>query len=178
MNAPQSFQRAAVTRQADAPGSGAEAKPKEGGKEISQALISVVEAAQHLCALLEAENLALREHKFEEVESLQERKTALSRLYEHGMKQISVGGSEALKSLSKPVRDQVMALAKRLDALVASNGRLLKASIEANQRVLKAVVDAARKHQAGGVAYDREGSIGSGRRKGMPSVAVSVNKTL
>ncbi|TAN51179.1 MAG: hypothetical protein EPN26_09370 [Rhodospirillales bacterium] len=182
MSATQTLERPAVTRQADTPGSGGDAKPdehaKEKSKETSQALISVVEAAQHLCTLLETENTALRERKLADIEPLQERKAALSRLYEHGMKQIAAAGPDALKTLSKPLRDQVLALAQRLDDLVASNGRLLKAAIEANQRVLKAVVDATRKHQAGGTVYDREGVIGNGRRKSAPGVAVSVNKTL
>lgn len=181
MNALQTVRRPVPARQADtagAPPDQGEGKAKEGAKEISSALISVVEAAQHLCALLEQENMALQERRFVDIEPLQERKAALSRLYEQGMKQVARGGAEALKGLSPPLREQVLALAKRLDELVGVNGRLLKASIEANQRVLKAVVDATRKHQAGGTVYDREGVISSGRRKGMPSVAVSVNRTL
>jgi flagellar biosynthesis/type III secretory pathway chaperone len=172
-----------MARQADAPGSSdappsKDDKQKDVSKEFSQALISVVEAAQHLCHLLEKENEALRTFKFVEIEPLQERKAALTRLYEQGMKQIAKGGVEAMKSLSPGLRAQVQALAQRLDDLVGENGRLLKASIEANQRVLKAVVDATQKHQAGGTIYDREGTLGSGRRKNAPAIAVSVNRTL
>jgi flagellar biosynthesis/type III secretory pathway chaperone len=185
MSATQPLRRPAMARQADTAGSSGNGEtapevpqPQQAGKDYTSALISVVEAAQHLCHLLDVENAALREHRFVDIEPLQERKAALTRLYEQGMKQIAKGGAEAMKSISKPLREQVMLLAQRLDELAGANGRLLKASIEANQRVLKAVVDATRKHQVGGTVYDREGALGTGRRKNAPNVAVSVNKTL
>ncbi len=185
MNASQNLRRQAVARQADTAGSSqaeekpqAEAKADAMGKEFTSALISVVEAAQHLCQVLEVENEALRAHRFADIEPLQERKGALSRLYEQGMKQIAKAGPDVMKGLSQPLREQVLALATRLDKLVGDNGNLLKASIEANQRVLKAVVDATRKHQSAGTVYDREGAVSTGRRKGIPSVAISVNRTL
>lgn len=179
MSAQQTLNRPVPARQADTAGTPAgQAKPEENGKGFSSALVSVVEAAQHLCHLLEMENDALRSLRFADIEPLQEKKAALSRLYEQGMKQIAKAGPEAMKSLSPAVRDQLLALATKLDELVGSNGRLLKAQIEANQRVLKAVVDATRKHQASESIYDRDGMLGFGRRKGVSSVAVSVDKTL
>lgn len=192
MNAPQTFRRPAALRQADTSGSSGgqpgptTVKPAQSGqpprqemsKEISEALVSVVEAAQHLCQLLETENAALKEHRFADIEPLQERKGALTRLYEQGMKQLAKAGPEAMRGLAPALREQVLALATRLDELVGVNGRLLKASIEANQRVLKAVVDATRKHQAGGTIYDREGVVTYGRRKGTLNAAISVNRTL
>lgn len=179
MSTQQALNRPVPARQADTAGSSeGQTKPKEVSKEFSGALVSVVEAAQHLCHLLEAENEALRNHRFADIEPLQERKAALSRLYEQGMKQIAKAGPEAIQALGSAVRGQLLALAQRLDDLVAANGRLLKASIEANQRVLKAVVDATRKHQVGDSIYDREGTLGYGKRKSAGAIAVSINKTL
>lgn len=179
MSAQQTLNRPVPARQADTAGTPeTSAKPKEVSREFSSALVSVVEAAQHLCHLLETENEALRNHRFADIEPLQERKAALSRLYEQGMKQIAKAGPEAIQTLSPVVREQLLALAQRLDDLAGANGRLLKASIEANQRVLKAVVDATRKHQVGDSIYDREGTLAYGKRKGGSAIAVSINKTL
>jgi flagellar biosynthesis/type III secretory pathway chaperone len=137
----------------------------------------LIDVAKRLCAVLAKENEALAARRAKEVEALIEEKTTLTRVYEQNMQ--ALAQAPDLVARAEPeVREELKGIALRLDELVKVNGRVLKASLEANQRVLKAVIEAAKRRETKNAIYDKAGSVSVGRRKGLQTVSVSVNRTL
>lgn len=127
------------------------------------------EATRMLADLLAEENLALRKRALTEVALLQDRKRALSRLYEDRL-HILAGRSGAGEPLPEQWRTDLGQLAKRLGQAVEENARLLKARMAASEMVLNTVAKAVAMASTNEPFYSRNGKIAGGE-----TMSVSIN---
>lgn len=132
--------------------------------------------ASNLAELLEEENAALQNNRFDVVQKLLESKTALSRAYEirvFGMKKEedrSLYDDDDLIAV-----EQLRSVGKRVAELIVENERMLKIGLEVSRRFMDCVASSVKQAKPGTGAYTSNGIIGatgSASAKQAPSLAL------
>ena len=146
--------------------------------ETQERLENMLDLTERLADHTEAENLALVERRYRDVEAMLEDKATLSRLYENSMKAIEeakIDWSEADEAL----REKLRLAAERLTKAVDENTMRLEVGMKANKFVLDMVADAVRESTPHSGTYSRSGAQGKeGAKASINSVAVALDQTL
>lgn len=120
-------------------------------------LANVLLALDKLCNVIEAENDALVNNRVFDLESIQEDKTRLARLYAHYATSLTQNPA-LLQERSDSERAAVRAAMLRLQELSEVNMRLLSVLMEANDRLLTGMIDSLREQSRQVPAYYPDGT--------------------
>lgn len=138
----------------------------------------LIDIATRLNDLLLRENSALRENRHQDIESLLDEKSALSRAYEarvKGLKEIA----KDLRGVDQDLRERLRSLGEKMKESMQENARRLKAAMETNKRVMDVIAGAAKSAKPGPGIYSAKGlTKGRGVDGANKSVAVSINQSL
>ncbi|OEJ68729.1 hypothetical protein [Magnetovibrio blakemorei] len=144
--------------------------------DASKRIEDLLFIASKLADLLEEENAALQNNRFDVVQKLLESKTALSRAYEirvFGMK------NEEDRSLYDDddliAIEQLRSVGNRVAELIVENERMLRIGLEVSRRFMECVADSVKQVKPGTGAYTSNGIIGatgSASKQQAPSLAL------
>lgn len=136
---------------------------------------NAAEAIRLFSDLLASENVALRERAIDRIVAMQERKTALARLYEDRL-HVLADKPDVAKTLDTDWKQDLRVLAERLESLAQENALLLKAHMTAAEKVLEAIANAVKKVQPAESSYSRGGTLNAGSTH--ETLAFSLNQTI
>lgn len=146
--------------------------------DIDKRLEDMRDLTDRLADLVEAENLALADHRHEDVEETLEDKAVLARLYENMMKDLD---SLALdwSMIDGGLRERLRASGERLRQAMDENTMRLEVSITANRQVIDFMAEAAKQAVPHAGTYSRKGRAGrEGMNASANSVAISIDQNL
>lgn len=144
--------------------------------DASKRIEDLLFIASKLADLLEEENAALKNNRFDIVQKLLESKTALSRAYE-----IRVFGMKREEDRSLYDEDDLVTIEQlrdvgaRVAELVSENERMLKIGLEVSRRFMDCVATSVKEAKPGTGAYTSNGIVGatgSAAKKQAPSLAL------
>ena len=144
--------------------------------ELHDRVTGILDATNRLADLVEDENLALIEHRRDDVEALLEEKATLARLYENRIKAFNESNHQWAE-VSAPLRQKLTTASERLDEATRENTMRLEVAMAANKRVVAAVANALKTATPGPGTYGKSGRA-SLNVAGQAPVAVSLNRTL
>ncbi|HLN25665.1 MAG TPA: hypothetical protein VK558_16950 [Patescibacteria group bacterium] len=141
---------------------------------LPASLAQMAEAVSLLDAVLSAENLLLRGHDAHGVAAMQDRKLAVTRLYQERLRAFLKDEGRA-RDLTAEQRDKVVALVRAMEARAEENANLLKANMNAIERLFETINSSMLKKKNPDVLYSRKGVMtGSMTTNG---AALAFNKT-
>ena len=140
--------------------------------ESMERLERMVELTDHLSDLVEAENLALIERRFLDVEAMLEDKATLARLYENSMKDLD-------EAIPPDLHEKLTVAGTRLANAVGENAMRLEIGMTANKQVIDLFAEAVQKAVPHSGTYSKNGRTGKeGTRAAANSVAVALDQNL
>ncbi len=146
--------------------------------EPIERLQSLLDLTDRLADLTEAENAALIERRFADVEASLEDKATLARLYENNMQAANEAGID-WAATDPDVRERLRLAAERLTKAVDENTMRLEVGMKANKYVIDMIADAVRENVPHSGTYARNGKTGNeGAKAAINSVAVALDETL
>lgn len=137
----------------------------------------LIHVTDQLSDLLERENAALVDRRFDELRSMIEDKAALSRLYESRLLGLHEN-SQILEKVDVDRKGQLKDSSERVKGLMEDNERLLKANLTAQQKMIGVIQDAVRSSAPGAGTYSAAGTLRHQGDRPDRNVAVSVDQTL
>jgi len=146
--------------------------------DIEKRLDDMRDLSERLAGLIETENLALAEHRHEDVEETLEDKAVLARLYENMMKDLD-GLSLDWSTLDAGLRERLLAAGERLRTATDENTMRLEIGMIANKHVIHFMAEAAKAAVPHAGTYSRKGRTGrEGTTASANSVALSLDQSL
>ncbi|UTW50733.1 hypothetical protein KFF05_12355 [bacterium SCSIO 12827] len=146
--------------------------------EPMERLEKMVELTDHLSDLVEAENLALEERRFLDVEAMLEDKATLARLYENSMKDLDEANLD-WKAIPPDLHEKLTTAGTRLANAVGENAMRLEIGMTANKQVIDLFAEAVQKAVPHSGTYSKNGRTGKeGTRAAANSVAVALDQNL
>lgn len=141
-------------------------------------LSGMLDLTDRLADLIEEENLALEDRRYDDVDDMLEEKSTLARLYESRFKALEKSDVD-WGSLTEVVREELNEAANRLANAMAENTMRLKAGMEANSRVVDAVASALKDATPHAGTYSKYGRQGQeGTRAAGNSMALALDTAL
>ncbi|PIW30325.1 MAG: hypothetical protein COW30_02615 [Rhodospirillales bacterium CG15_BIG_FIL_POST_REV_8_21_14_020_66_15] len=138
----------------------------------------MIELTDQLSDLIETENLALAERRFDDVEAVLEDKATLARLYENSMKDLDEINLD-WKAIEPVLHERLTTAGTRLANAVGENTMRLEVGMTANKQVIDLFADAVRNVVPHSGTYARNGRTGrEGTRASANSVAVALDQNL
>jgi len=149
--------------------------------DATQKITDLISVMSRMAELLQAENLALREQRAEDVKALLDEKANVSRIYEtrvKGLVEISER-DESHDEVDPDLRERLIGLGQKTHKLMEENAMLLKVSIEANKRVIDAVAEAVKESRVAAGVYTARGAVDVGNTAAAArTTPISVNRSL
>ena len=146
--------------------------------EPTERLERLLDLTDRLTELVEAENLALIDHRYQEVEETLEDKAVLARLYENNLKDIEDGDID-ISAVDGDLRAKLLDAGERLREAMDENTMRLEVGMAANQTVMEFLADAVKAQTPHAGTYSRRGRAGrEGSTASANSIAVSLDQNL
>lgn len=142
-------------------------------QNIEQKLSGLMEIMRRLCAVLQRENLLMKEQRTQECAALLEEKTKTAAAYEQAFA-FFAKHQDVFKRLSAKQKAVIRKAADTVRRLSEENGRLLKTNIDATEILLNAIVKDVKEQNKEKQMYTETGGIGM--KKG--AAAISFNQVL
>ncbi|HEX8029709.1 MAG TPA: hypothetical protein VF491_14645 [Vicinamibacterales bacterium] len=117
----------------------------------------LIVVAGRLITLVTEETRLLEAYQTNDISSLQDEKSRLSRLYV-GLVRDLKRDPELLAAVEKAVREELTDVLQRFEAAAEANTNALNVARAANERVMRAIVDAAAAQQNTVAGYSRNGT--------------------
>lgn len=121
-------------------------------------LATMAEAVKLLDQVLAEENQFLKNHDARSVAALQDRKQAVTRLYQERLRVLSQTENPG-KEISADQRDKMIALVKAMEAKAEENTILLKAQMDAIERLFETINATVREQKNPDVTYSNKGVV-------------------
>jgi flagellar biosynthesis/type III secretory pathway chaperone len=146
--------------------------------EPMERLENMVELTDRLSDLVEAENLALAERRYTDVEARLEEKAMLARLYENSFKDLDETDLN-WNEIKPDLHDKLTTAGTRLAQAMGENALRLDAGMAANKQVIDLFAEAVQKSIPHSGTYAKNGRTGrEGTRASANSVAVALDESL
>jgi flagellar biosynthesis/type III secretory pathway chaperone len=146
--------------------------------EPLERLERMVDLTDRLSDLVEAENLALAERRYDDVEAVLEEKATLARLYENSMRDLDEAKLD-WTTVEGDLHDRVTASGTRLANAMGENTMRLEIGMEANRQVIDLFAEAVRDTVPHSGTYSKNGRTGrEGTKASANSVAVALDQNL
>lgn len=131
---------------------------------IKSAVQDIMEVLENFSALLNDETAALKRSDFEKVDSLQEEKKTIARLYQSMITALGTRAEE-LQALDIPTRDKLIQTRTRFTIILEDNMRVLELVKRSTQRLADRILDIARLSVVDGrqTSYGTKGHVQSYR---------------
>jgi hypothetical protein len=164
--------KAGVASQPATPPASAEAL--SGCSDLPQGVAVVIEAIQMFDQVLTEENAALVRFDTQAVAALQDRKLAVTRLYQERLRALMKDGgmtNSGPLGMTPEQRGKVIALVQAFERRMAHNTALLKAGMNSIERLFQAVNEAVLKKKVKEVAYTKVGQMANRLPTGASALA-------
>ena len=146
--------------------------------EPMERLEKMVELTDQLSDMVEAENMALVERRFLDVEAMLEDKATLARLYENSMKDLDEANLD-WKAIAPDLHEKLTTSGTRLANAVGENAMRLEIGMTANKQVIDLFAEAVQQAVPHSGTYSTNGSTGTqGTRAATNSIAVALDQNL
>lgn len=146
--------------------------------EPMERLEKMVALTDQLSDLVEAENLALIERRFMDVEATLEDKATLARLYENSMKDLDEANVD-WNSIEPGLYERLTESGTRLANAVGENTMRLEVGMTANRQVIDLFAEAVQKAVPHSGTYAKNGRTGrEGKQASANSIAVALDQSL
>ena len=138
----------------------------------------IILITERLADVLERENLALKNHRSQELHALLDDKVTLSRVYETRM-QFYNENPKALSNTTPELREKLHTLGTNISELLNENAKMLRVAIEANRKVVDMIAAAVKSVTPGPGTYRANGVAGlSDQKSQTQGLALSLDQTL
>lgn len=146
--------------------------------EAMERLEKMIDLTDDLSELVEAENLALIERRYDDVEARLEDKATLARLYENSMRDLDEAELD-WQAIEPEVRERLMASGTRLAQAMNENTLRLETGMIANKQAINLFATAVEKSTPHAGTYARNGRKGrEGTKASANSLAVALDENL
>lgn len=146
--------------------------------EPLERLEKMVDLTDRLSELVETENLALAERRYEVVEAMLEEKAMLARLYENNMRDLDEAKLD-WSTVEGELHDRVTEAGTRLANAMGENTMRLEVGMEANKQVIDLFAQAVRESVPHSGTYSKNGRTGrEGTKASANSLAVALDQNL
>tara|TARA_Y100000813_G_scaffold196643_1_gene180465 strand:+ start:77 stop:520 length:444 start_codon:yes stop_codon:yes gene_type:complete len=146
--------------------------------EPMERLEKMIDLTDSLSELVEEENLALLERRYDDVEARLEDKATLARLYENCMSDLDEAQLD-WKTIKEDLRERLAKSGTRLADAVAENTLRLETGMAANKEVINHFAKAVEKSTPHAGTYARNGRTGrEGTKASVNSLAVALDENL
>jgi flagellar biosynthesis/type III secretory pathway chaperone len=146
--------------------------------EPLERLEKMVDLTDRLSELVETENLALAERRYEVVEAMLEEKAMLARLYENNMRDLDEAKLD-WSTVEGELHDRVTEAGTRLANAMGENTMRLEVGMEANKQVIDLFAQAVRESVPHSGTYSKNGRTGrEGTKASANSLAVALDENL
>ena len=146
--------------------------------EPLERLEKMVDLTDRLSELVETENLALAERRYEVVEAMLEEKAMLARLYENNMRDLDEAKLD-WSTVEGELHDRVTEAGTRLAKAMGENTMRLEVGMEANKQVIDLFAQAVRESVPHSGTYSKNGRTGrEGTKASANSLAVALDENL
>ena len=146
--------------------------------EPLERLERMVDLTDRLSDLVETENLALAERRYEVVEGMLEEKAMLARLYENSMRDLDEAKLD-WSTVEGELHDRVTEAGTRLANAMGENTMRLEVGMEANKQVIDLFAQAVRESAPHAGTYAKNGRTGrEGTKASANSLAVALDENL
>jgi hypothetical protein len=132
------------------------ATPTVDVRGLPASLAQMAEAVTMLDAVLSAENLLLRGHDAHGVAAMQDRKLAVTRLYQERLRALLRDEGSA-RDLTEEQRGKLVGLVRAMEARAEENATLLKAHMDAIERLFETINSSMLQKKNPDVLYSRKG---------------------